>query len=334
MVSNTTYYAIGIWSGSTNVASLIFNATATKILYDIERTSKTPVTLTLLFLCIDNIVQCIAHQIFVTPVCFGKQWFWGDNACTFYAFLTYWLALTSIYHMVLLSWQHYTILTSKSIQERRADYCSRIMPSIHCALLSLFWCILPLLGWSSYGLEGLYLSCSLKWDVPDISHITYNISATITSFFFPIAIMAALYIRLFFFIKRNSLKPDSATKRSKRHAEYLLMRLGVILTVSFFCIWAPYAIVCFVTMVNPTMMSPLTKTIPSLFAKGSTLTLPIVFLFIHKEYKKRLRETFRFKFRVKASAVQLPMLNDINKTEQGTETDERLLVNEAMSEKT
>ena len=293
MVSPTIYHAIGIINGMINLLSLTLNSVAIINLCKIDRKAKLSVNMTLIFLSIDNVLQCTASQIFVTTSCFMRRWGWGVLWCQFYAIFTYWLALAAIYMKMLLAWQHYSIATSRTKVRGTTSLIRRVAPPSICAMVALAWCSLPLLGWSSYGVEGILISCSLTWHINDLSHLSYNIVTMGVAFLLPLIFIAVTYTRLIIFVKRHSFIPDSEDGRTNCKAEVTLIKVGSTVTLAFLIMWSPYAIVSIMTIAKPKEVTPLCQTIPSIIAKASTLALPLIYLLIHKEFRKETFKMFR-----------------------------------------
>ena len=291
MTSSAVYIAIGITNGIVNFLSLSLNIIAIITLCKIDRAARLSINMTLLGLSFDNILQCFPSLIFVTTSCFKRKWIWKASWCMFYAVWTYWLALTAIYMKMLLAWQHYSIATSKTKVRANKSFVRRATPPFMCAMLALFWCSLPLLGWSSYGFEGILVSCSLKWDVNDFSHLSYNMSTMVVAFLLPIVFIVTTYTRVVIFIRRHSFAPDSNNNnQAQQRAELTLIKVGSAVTLLFLVMWSPYAVTSILTIAKPQIVTPLSQTIPSIVAKASTLALPLIYLLIHKEFRK---EVFR-----------------------------------------
>jgi hypothetical protein len=55
-----------------------------------------------------------------------------------------------------------------------------------CALLSLFWSVLPLIGWSHYSLEKGLTSCSIEWSERNWNVLSYNLVVWFFGFALPL----------------------------------------------------------------------------------------------------------------------------------------------------
>ena len=65
----------------------------------------------------------------------------------------------SLVSLAVLSYDRYSTLTVYN--KRAPDFRKPLLAVAGAWLYSLFWTVPPLLGWSSYGLEGAGTSCSV-----------------------------------------------------------------------------------------------------------------------------------------------------------------------------
>lgn len=56
-----------------------------------------------------------------------------------------------------------------------------------CVLISLFWAICPLFGWSHYSLEGGLTSCSVEWAERTWNVYSYNVTIWVFAYILPLA---------------------------------------------------------------------------------------------------------------------------------------------------
>ena len=155
---------------------------------------------------------------------------------------------------------------------------------------------MPLVGWSSYGIEGIEVSCSLAWNLRTVSNISYIICLFIFSYIAPIVVICFTYYRIWQIIKRQSQVKISPENQSGHHSnEDRSLHKGVaivgLLTTSLFLLaWTPYAIVSFVSFVNPAAVTLLQATIPALIAKSSVIYFPLVYAAKHTEFQAECRK--------------------------------------------
>lgn len=66
----------------------------------------------------------------------------------------------------------------------------------------LFWAVTPLLGWSSYGPEGVQTSCSLAWEERSWNNYSYLILYTLLCFIFPVGVIIYCYSKVLTAMKK------------------------------------------------------------------------------------------------------------------------------------
>ena len=71
----------------------------------------------------------------------------------------------------------------------------------------LFWAVAPLLGWSSYGPEGVQTSCSLGWEERSWSNYSYLILYTLLCFIGPVTVIIYCYTKVLGSMRKVSVPP-------------------------------------------------------------------------------------------------------------------------------
>ena len=101
--------------------------------------------------------------------------------------------------MSIISFERYYVLKKplnmKKITNQKVTIA--IMVSV---IFSLFWTLMPLLGWSRYTLEDGLTGCSIEWKPTDINVISYNISMFIFVFFLPFSLIFTTNFKSFLFV--------------------------------------------------------------------------------------------------------------------------------------
>lgn len=106
----------------------------------------------------------------------------------------------SLISLVILSYDRYSTLTVYN--KRGPDYRRPLLAVGGSWLYSLFWTVPPLLGWSSYGIEGAGTSCSVSWTVQTAQSHAYIICLFTFCLAIPILVMIYCYGRLLLAVKR------------------------------------------------------------------------------------------------------------------------------------
>jgi r-opsin len=91
-------------------------------------------------------------------------------------------------------------------------------------------------------------------------------------------------------------KKKAKAKATRLSAELRLLRSSVI-TVLMFCLaWSPYAIISLLAQYSPNRseyVTPSTVMLPTLFAKTSAVTNPILYAFTNQDFINRLKKKFK-----------------------------------------
>ncbi|CAF4864337.1 unnamed protein product [Rotaria sp. Silwood1] len=210
------------------------------------------------------------------------RWIFTYIGCVFEAIITYFVGCSNMYMLCLISIDRYSIMT-RSFQEP-SGIIQRTYTSIGCVyILSLFWTIMPLLGWSSYDYEGVGVSCSIKWTERTFNVISYNITVLIFVYFIPVMIILITNIKIYLLI-RNRRRWFTTKLNQSSVRRRLLIERRVLHTISlviggFLIAWTPYAILVVIrAFFDANHISPIMDTIPALFAKTSFIWNPLILI--------------------------------------------------------
>lgn len=120
--------------------------------------------------------------------------------------------LVSLCTLTLLAYERYNVVCkprgSLKLSMRRSSF-GLLFVWTFC----LFWAVTPLLGWSSYGPEGVQTSCSLAWEERSWSNYSYLILYTLLCFIFPVAVIIYCYSKVL-----TSMNKVSALLNSYQHS--------------------------------------------------------------------------------------------------------------------
>ncbi|KAG5833261.1 hypothetical protein ANANG_G00274050 [Anguilla anguilla] len=107
--------------------------------------------------------------------------------------------IVSLISLAVLSYDRYSTLT---VYKRAPDYRKPLLAVGGSWLYSLLWTVPPLLGWSSYGLEGAGTSCSVTWTERTARSHSYIICLFIFCLVLPVTAMVYCYGRLLYTVKQ------------------------------------------------------------------------------------------------------------------------------------
>lgn len=108
----------------------------------------------------------------------------------------------SLISLAVLSYERYSTLTL--CNKRSTDYQKALLAVGGSWIYSLVWTVPPLIGWSSYGVEGAGTSCSVRWSSESAKSISYVICLFIFCLVIPVMVMMYCYGRLLYTVKQVS----------------------------------------------------------------------------------------------------------------------------------
>ena len=243
----------------------------------------------------DFIYSIVALPMLVMSNAKGK-WLFGEAGCTAYGFITTFVALGSMMNLVGASYERYVTLV-KLYRNGEADFGIKkaLCVSIILWLYSLIWSSMPLFGWSSYTLEGIGTSCSIEWRSDNSGDVSYALCLTTACFVLPMSVIIYCYHKSYRALRQLSslavqnwgenARVTQETIQAQRKMAFIIMAI----TIGFVVAWTPYAIVSLVSMFGPHLVSDIGASIPAYIAKSSACYNPIIYVFIYKKFRRRLR---------------------------------------------
>lgn len=110
--------------------------------------------------------------------------------------------IVSLISLAILSYERYSTITLGN--KRGSDYQKALLAVGGSWLYSLIWTVPPLIGWSSYGIEGAGTSCSVRWTSESAESVSYIICLFIFCLVIPVMVMIYCYGRLLYAVKQVS----------------------------------------------------------------------------------------------------------------------------------
>ncbi|KAL2087458.1 hypothetical protein ACEWY4_016286 [Coilia grayii] len=194
--------------------------------------------------------------------------------------------IVSLISLAILSYDRYSTLTVYN--KRSPDYRKPLLAVAGSWLYSLVWTVPPLLGWSSYGLEGAGTSCSVTWTSDTVESHSYIICLFIFCLGLPVLVMVYCYGRLVYAVKQVGRIRKSAARRR----EYHILFMVITTVICYLICWMPYGVVAMMaTFGPPKLITPIASVVPSLLAKTSTVVNPIIYILMNKQVNQRAHFT-------------------------------------------
>ena len=179
----------------TGVLGILFNSTG---LYVFARNkqlqSATNLFIVALLMC-DLSMAVFGAPLAISAALYGS-WFAGPVWCTWEGFIVYFFGLSALYLLTAISVDRYIVivkpLKSKIVTKRVA-----VAAIGACYGGAALWAILPLVGWSSYGLEAIGVYCGLNYRDRSLGNTSYIVAMFVFCFAIPIIIMAYCYFYVY-----------------------------------------------------------------------------------------------------------------------------------------
>ncbi|KAM9802915.1 teleost multiple tissue opsin 2b [Syngnathus typhle] len=240
---------------------------------------RTPVNMLLLNISVSDMLVCVFGTTLSFVSSIHGRWLLGSSGCSWYGFINSCFGIVSLISLVILSYDRYSTLTVYN--KRGPNYRKPMMAVGGSWLYSLFWTVPPLLGWSSYGVEGAGTSCSVSWTVQTTQSHAYVICLFIFCLGLPVLVMIYCYGRLLWAVKQVGKIRKTAARRREYHILFMVLTTAAC----YLLCWMPYGVVAMMaTFGPPDIISPVASVVPSLLAKSSTVINPLIYILMNKQF--------------------------------------------------
>ena len=306
-ISPRLFSAVAVYLTLLTTGSILFNGLASYVIFAKLRVSNQQMKILLSMLIANTLIPALSHPL-VIYANFKMHWDLGSHACSYYAFVTSTGGLTTICHLVLLSWERFCGLVHPY------DYDRLISPrNINIALV-LAWVLptvtstFPLFGWSSYVLEGIGTSCSFDLSPMSWSGKSFNVFLIIFYFALPVAFIIyfnASFLRVAFELGRcPCVKRRQFIFQVRQHSPLcqvtsdrkLAKQMSLLVTILIICFllsWLPYAVVAIIGILGKLPHdNPIAIGMPPFFAKMYTIYDSFIYFYLDKKFRKATQSIF------------------------------------------
>ncbi|XP_042581573.1 opsin-3-like [Cyprinus carpio] len=277
-LSRTGHNVVAVILGSILVFGILNNFIVL-VLFCKFKTLRTPVNMLLLNISVSDMLVCLFGTTLSFAASIRGRWLVGKHGCMWYGFVNSCFGIVSLISLAILSYDRYSTLTVYN--KRAPDYSKPLLAVAGSWLYSLFWTVPPLLGWSSYGLEGAGTSCSVTWTANTPQSHSYIICLFIFCLGIPVLVMVYCYSRLLCAVKQVG----HIRKTAARRREYHILFMVITTVVCYLLCWMPYGVVAMMaTFGRPGIITPIASVVPSLLAKSSTVINPVIYILMNKQF--------------------------------------------------
>ncbi|KAF7645610.1 hypothetical protein LDENG_00201260 [Lucifuga dentata] len=211
-LSRTGHRVVSVFLGSIMVFGFLNNLLVL-ILFCRFKTLRTPVNVLLLNISVSDMLVCVCGTTLSFASSLRARWLYGRHGCVWYGFINSCFGIVSLISLAALSYDRYSTLMVYN--KKAPDYRHPLLAVGGSWLYSLLWTVPPLLGWSSYGLEGAGTSCSVMWTERTSRSHSYIICLFIFCLGVPVLLMVYCYGRLLYAVKQVRTPP--ANQRETQH---------------------------------------------------------------------------------------------------------------------
>nr|BAQ54946.1 opsin, long-wavelength sensitive type [Indolestes peregrinus] len=294
---------LGFVIGCLGVVSWCGNGVVIYI-FTTTKSLRTPSNFLVLNLAVSDFLMMVVMCPFMLVNCFHETWVFGPLMCELYAFAGSLFGCTSIWSMVLISFDRYNVIV-KGLAGKPLTITKVLIWLLLIWAHALLWTIFPMFGWNRYIPEGNMTACGTDYLTKDWFHKSYILAYSVFCYWFPLLIIIYSYYFIISAVaahekgmREQAKKMNVASLRSaeadKTSAECKLAKVAMMTISLWFMAWTPYLIINFAGIFETMTISPLVTIWGSLFAKASAVYNPIVYGISHPKYRAALNEKLPF----------------------------------------
>ena len=240
-----------------------------------------------------DFLSCAVAVPFAIANHFQGGWPFGLSGCHAYAFMIFLFALVSITHLAAIAAGKYLTITKSFSSESYFDKRQVLLIIVALWLYSFGLSVAPLVGWSSYGLEGTNATCSIEWNSNLKADKAYFGFVFFACYFLPITVISFCYYKIHKATKQVVANTSEIQRFAKNVSQALVRKQRksamyfLVIIVSFMVCWTPYAIVSFSSVLGISL-SPVASSSSGVFAKISFFLNPILYALFSRKFRKRM----------------------------------------------
>lgn len=284
------YHTVAGLYGLLAASTLLLNAVVILTFYKV-RTLLIPASLPIISLAIADVVLALATMPLGIAANMSGRWLFGVAACNWYGFSHTVVGLSSILHHAVIALERCITICQPLKMHFNMHRMLRIILFIWGFVAA--WCFFPILGWSSYELEGSGTVCSIKWNSTKNCDAVFVICTFVLFCLVPFGFIFACYnaialnLRHMSKLAKNTWGKNSHIARDRVTIKRKAIAHGAIMVAAVLITWLPYAIVAFHEMLSDqNNISPMVYSITAMFAKTSTLVNPVICFFWYRRFRE------------------------------------------------
>ncbi|XP_006784954.1 pinopsin-like [Neolamprologus brichardi] len=249
---------------------------------------RTPANLLLINISISDMLVCIFGTSLSFSASVRGRWLTGSYGCQWYGFSNALFGIVSLVSLALLSFERYSVLLCKQ-QSDSCQYRRAWLAVAASWLYSLVWTVPPLLGWSSYGLEGPGTTCSVQWHQRTATARSYVSCLFVFCLLLPLVLMFFCYGKILLAVRAVARQVTGINSTYPDWREGRVLLMVVTMVTGYLLCWMPYGVVAMLASFGRLgLVPPAASLIPSLLAKTSTVINPFIYVVLNSQFSRCL----------------------------------------------
>ncbi|KAL8587393.1 hypothetical protein ACOMHN_062126 [Nucella lapillus] len=234
-------------------------------------------------------IAVVAPAPFPASSSFSGKWLYGDTMCQVYAFEGMFVGIAAIGCVIALCVEQYLVASRRDAMQQLSSSFYWLATALNVGN-AFFWAIMPVLGWSRYGVDHTGTTCAIDWKNADEGYQSYMTMLCIFSFAVPMVLaLLSLYKAGPQDTAQGAVPSTSASAATasscvgqdaamssftESQLRWLCLSFLGLVVVG----WGPFAALCMWALVADTASaSMLAACLPPLACKGCTMLYPLAY---------------------------------------------------------
>ncbi|XP_008480124.1 rhodopsin-like [Diaphorina citri] len=293
------YQALGLTMICLGTMSMVGNGIVVYI-FLCTKNLRTPSNILVVNLAFSDFCMMFSMAPTMVLNCFYETWTLGPFMCELYGMLGSLFGCTSIWSMVMIAFDRYTVIVKAYLElesKRLLSTCPDISGST--PRRGMF----PAMQYKRYVPEGNLTACGTDYLTKDWHHRSYLIFYGFFVYFVPLILIIYAY---YFIVRAVSVHEKQMREQAKKmnvatlrsgdqsgtSAEIKLAKVALMTISLWFLAWTPYLVINFGGILEMVEINPLITIWGSVFAKANAVYNPIVYAISHPKFRQALDKKF------------------------------------------
>ena len=146
----------------------------------------------LVALALGDLLQTVLGMPLAIISSYAKIWMFGHYSCVYYGFIITFFGISQITILTAISVDRYfCIVRQNSVMSKNNN--KALVFTMFCFGHGLIWAVFPVIGWNSFVLEGINISCSVNWTGKSVVDMSYSLSLMLFAWIAPLTIITYCY---------------------------------------------------------------------------------------------------------------------------------------------